>query len=60
MPYGGVGIYDCWNDGDIAITFDDGPYEYTNDLLDLLAVRSQDFSPLSPLVCIFGYIRVLR
>lgn len=39
MPYGGVGIYDCENDGDIAITFDDGPYEYTEDLLDLLAVR---------------------
>ncbi|KAK7751312.1 hypothetical protein SLS62_006718 [Diatrype stigma] len=37
VPYGGVGIYDCENDGDIAITFDDGPYEYTEDLLDLLA-----------------------
>ncbi|EMR72753.1 putative chitin deacetylase protein [Eutypa lata UCREL1] len=37
VPYGGVGIYDCENSGDIAITFDDGPYEYTDDLLDLLA-----------------------
>ncbi|KAI3337300.1 carbohydrate-binding module family 18 [Xylariaceae sp. AK1471] len=37
IPYGGVGIYDCVNDGDIAITFDDGPWNYTNDLLDKLA-----------------------
>ncbi|KAK4147058.1 uncharacterized protein C8A04DRAFT_34602 [Dichotomopilus funicola] len=34
--YGGEGIYDCVNPGDIAITFDDGPYLYTNDLLDKL------------------------
>ncbi|KAI1393874.1 carbohydrate-binding module family 18 [Hypoxylon trugodes] len=34
VQYGGVGIYDCVNEGDIAVTFDDGPYEYTNDLLD--------------------------
>ncbi len=38
VPYGGAGIYDCEIDGDIALTFDDGPYEYTEDLLDLLAV----------------------
>ena len=38
VPYGGGGIYDCYNDGDIAVTFDDGPYEYTDALLDLLAV----------------------
>ncbi|KAL7626711.1 hypothetical protein AAE478_003485 [Parahypoxylon ruwenzoriense] len=37
VAYGGVGIYDCVNNGDIAVTFDDGPYEYTNDLLDKLA-----------------------
>ncbi|KAI0528113.1 carbohydrate esterase family 4 protein [Xylaria bambusicola] len=37
VAYGGVGIYDCVNDGDIAMTFDDGPWEYTNDLLDKLA-----------------------
>ncbi|KAI0381043.1 carbohydrate-binding module family 18 [Hypomontagnella monticulosa] len=36
VQYGGVGIYDCVNNGDIAVTFDDGPYEYTNDLLDKL------------------------
>ncbi|CAJ2506962.1 Uu.00g081480.m01.CDS01 [Anthostomella pinea] len=37
IAYGGVGIYDCVNTGDIAITFDDGPWDYTNDLLDKLA-----------------------
>ncbi|KAI1815877.1 carbohydrate esterase family 4 protein [Poronia punctata] len=37
VPYGGAGIYDCVNNGDIALTFDDGPWEYTNDLLDKLA-----------------------
>ncbi|OAA53822.1 Glycoside hydrolase/deacetylase, beta/alpha-barrel [Niveomyces insectorum RCEF 264] len=35
--YGGVGIYDCVVKGDIAVTFDDGPYNYTGDLLDKLA-----------------------
>ncbi|KAK1777790.1 hypothetical protein QBC45DRAFT_179572 [Copromyces sp. CBS 386.78] len=34
--YAGGGIYDCVTDGDIALTFDDGPYLYTNDLLDKL------------------------
>lgn len=38
VQYGGVGIYDCVNEGDIAVTFDDGPYEYTNDLLDKFKV----------------------
>lgn len=38
VTYGGAGIYDCVNDGDIALTFDDGPWDYTNDLLDKLAV----------------------
>jgi hypothetical protein len=37
---GGAGIYDCVNDGEIAITFDDGPYLYTNDLLDKFKVCS--------------------
>ncbi|KAI1426205.1 carbohydrate-binding module family 18 [Xylaria sp. FL1777] len=37
IAYGGVGIYDCVNTGDIAVTFDDGPWNYTNDLLDKLA-----------------------
>jgi peptidoglycan/xylan/chitin deacetylase (PgdA/CDA1 family) len=36
--YGGAGIYDCVKAGDIALTFDDGPYIYTNDLLDKLKV----------------------
>lgn len=36
--YGGGGIYDCVIDGGIALTFDDGPYLYTNDLLDKLKV----------------------
>ncbi|PVH72657.1 carbohydrate esterase family 4 protein [Cadophora sp. DSE1049] len=34
VPYGGAGIYDCAVPGDIAFTFDDGPYSYTSDLLD--------------------------
>lgn len=37
---GGTGIYDCVNDGEIAITFDDGPYLYTNDLLDKFKVST--------------------
>ncbi|KAH9906273.1 carbohydrate esterase family 4 protein [Xylariomycetidae sp. FL2044] len=37
IAYGGVGIYDCVNNGDIAVTFDDGPWDYTDDLLDKLA-----------------------
>ncbi|RAR11499.1 carbohydrate esterase family 4 protein [Stemphylium lycopersici] len=32
--YGGEGIYDCVTPGTIAITYDDGPYIYTNDVLD--------------------------
>jgi hypothetical protein len=35
--YGGEGIYVCTKPGQIAITYDDGPYIYTNDLLDLFA-----------------------
>ncbi|KAK2057351.1 polysaccharide deacetylase [Colletotrichum caudatum] len=34
IPYGGVGIFDCVNEGDIAITYDDGPYIYTAAMLD--------------------------
>ncbi|KAK0630818.1 hypothetical protein B0T17DRAFT_232316 [Bombardia bombarda] len=34
--YGGTGVYDCVNNGDVALTFDDGPYLYTDDLLDKL------------------------
>ena len=36
--YGGAGIYGCKKAGDIALTFDDGPYKYTTDLLDKLRV----------------------
>lgn len=39
VPYGQA-IYDCKIDGGIALTFDDGPWTYTSDLLDMLAVRS--------------------
>ncbi|KAJ3483374.1 hypothetical protein NLG97_g7321 [Lecanicillium saksenae] len=35
VPYG-KGIYHCEEYGDIALTFDDGPFIYTEDLLDLL------------------------
>ncbi|KAG6288105.1 hypothetical protein E4U09_005747 [Claviceps aff. purpurea] len=35
VPYG-KGIYHCEKYGVIALTYDDGPYEYTSDLLDLL------------------------
>jgi peptidoglycan/xylan/chitin deacetylase (PgdA/CDA1 family) len=46
--YGGAGIYDCVNKGDIALTFDDGPYIYTNDLLDILKVRDGAISSVIP------------
>lgn len=36
MLYGSDGIYDCANVGDMALTFDDGPYIYTEHILDLL------------------------
>ncbi|KAI0829960.1 carbohydrate-binding module family 18 [Hypoxylon sp. FL0890] len=36
LAVGGVGIYDCENEGDVALTFDDGPGQYTSELLDLL------------------------
>ncbi|OAA58674.1 Glycoside hydrolase/deacetylase, beta/alpha-barrel [Cordyceps fumosorosea ARSEF 2679] len=35
VPYGEA-IYGCERDGVIALTFDDGPYIYTEDLLNLL------------------------
>ncbi|ORY62299.1 uncharacterized protein BCR38DRAFT_458859 [Pseudomassariella vexata] len=38
--YGGAGIYDCVETGVVALTYDDGPSEYTSDLLDLLAKYS--------------------
>jgi hypothetical protein len=35
VPYG-VTITECVTEGDIALTYDDGPYIYTSDLLDIL------------------------
>ncbi|KAI9863894.1 MAG: hypothetical protein M1813_003546 [Trichoglossum hirsutum] len=35
-PYGGAGIFDCTVSGVVSLTFDDGPYIYTSDILDLL------------------------
>ncbi|RYP13020.1 hypothetical protein DL765_007051 [Monosporascus sp. GIB2] len=35
VPYGGTGIYRCVNEGDIALTYDDGPFDDTGDLLDI-------------------------
>lgn len=37
VPYGQA-IYHCEHYGDIALTFDDGPYIYTEDLLNKLKV----------------------
>ncbi|KAF2255788.1 carbohydrate esterase family 4 protein [Trematosphaeria pertusa] len=37
VPYGGEGIYQCTVPGTVAITYDDGPYIYTNDVLDQFA-----------------------
>lgn len=34
--YGSAGIYDCANAGDMALTFDDGPFIYTSHIVDLL------------------------
>lgn len=37
VAYGGVGIYDCTVPGTVAITYDDGPYIYTDHILEVLA-----------------------
>ncbi|KAF2024409.1 glycoside hydrolase/deacetylase [Setomelanomma holmii] len=37
VAYGGGGIYGCQNPGTVAITYDDGPYIYTNQVLDQFA-----------------------
>jgi len=34
--YGSEGIYDCVEPGTMALTFDDGPFIYTDHILDLL------------------------
>ncbi|KAI0156670.1 carbohydrate esterase family 4 protein [Hypoxylon sp. FL1284] len=36
VPYGGPGITECANPGQIALTFDDGPWLYTKEVLDEL------------------------
>ncbi|GKT81095.1 chitin recognition protein [Colletotrichum tofieldiae] len=40
IPYGGVGIYACEKDGDVAVTYDDGPYIYTAAMLDAFKAHS--------------------
>lgn len=42
IAYGPTKIYECINTGDFALSFDDGPYYYTSDLLNKLAVCSQN------------------
>jgi hypothetical protein len=37
IPYGGEGVRSCVEPGTLAITYDDGPYIYTNDILDQFA-----------------------
>ncbi|KAF1951413.1 chitin binding protein-like protein [Byssothecium circinans] len=37
VAYGGEGIYPCRTPGTIAITYDDGPYRFTNQVLDQFA-----------------------
>lgn len=33
----GINIFSCTQDGTVALTFDDGPFHYTEELLDSLA-----------------------
>lgn len=40
VDYGGEGVYACTVPGTVAITYDDGPYIYTDQLLDLFASYS--------------------
>ncbi|KAI5806534.1 hypothetical protein DFH27DRAFT_480211 [Peziza echinospora] len=39
IPFG-VDIYDCQVPGTVALTYDDGPFIYTSDLLDVLATHN--------------------
>ena len=41
IAYGGVGIDDCSEPGVIALTFDDGPYIYTQSIVDQLTAAGQ-------------------
>lgn len=38
VPYGQA-IFNCKKPGTVALTFDDGPWKYTEQLLDVLEVR---------------------
>lgn len=40
VPYGEA-IYHCTKPGTVALTFDDGPWDYTERLLDILEVRQE-------------------
>lgn len=37
VSYDTKGVWECANEGAVALTFDDGPYNYTSHLLDVLA-----------------------
>ncbi|KAL1791788.1 hypothetical protein ACET3X_009539 [Alternaria dauci] len=39
IPYGGGGIYVCNNPGTVAITYDDGPYHYTEGVMAQFEAR---------------------
>ncbi|CAI9634080.1 carbohydrate esterase family 4 protein [Alternaria burnsii] len=39
IPYGGGGIYVCNNPGTVAITYDDGPYIYTENVMAQFEAR---------------------
>ncbi|KAH6668292.1 polysaccharide deacetylase, partial [Halenospora varia] len=37
VPYGGAGVLHCTTQGTVALTFDDGPFTFTQSVLDTLA-----------------------
>ncbi|RMZ69097.1 polysaccharide deacetylase [Pyrenophora seminiperda CCB06] len=39
VPYGGAGIYGCNDPGNVAITYDDGPFIYTEGVLQQFEAR---------------------
>lgn len=39
IQYGGSGVWNCTKPGYVALTYDDGPYIYTAELLDILSRR---------------------
>ncbi|XP_014552336.1 carbohydrate esterase family 4 protein [Bipolaris victoriae FI3] len=39
IPYGGAGIYACKNPGTVAITYDDGPFSYTESIMQQFEAR---------------------